>query len=276
MRDMKKSLAFALGVMVLAGNASVACVADALAADALKESEASSSASSAPGATKAVVITAKEKKTAKKQVKEQAAEENLVGDPAEGFNRGIYGFNDALDTAVVAPVSRGYRAAVPAYARNRVSSALGNLGEPVNFLNAALQGDVENVFTCFWRFVINTTVGIGGLYDVAGEAGLKPVKEDFGQTLGAWGVDNGAYIMLPVLGPSTARDTVGLVVDTLTNPFTYLTTPVVVTIKVTEGIDKREGLLDLTDEIQRTSFDPYSTIKSTYIQHRKSQVDNYE
>jgi phospholipid-binding lipoprotein MlaA len=196
-----------------------------------------------------------------------------VNDPLEGLNRGVYKFNEIVDDAVLQPVARGYRSVVPEYGRDRVGAALSNLNEPVTFLNTMLQGNVQGALSSFWRFVINTTLGVGGLFDTAAEVGLKPVKEDFGQTLGSWGAGEGAYVVLPVIGPSSVRDTVGMVVDGVANPFSYLATPAVVAIKATEAVDKRADLLDITDDIERTSLDPYSTVKSAYIQRRESLVE---
>lgn len=211
-----------------------------------------------------VVITAEEEPTTE------------ISDPLENVNRGFYQFNEALDNTILEPVARGYGAIMPEWGQTRVSDAMHNLSTPVSFLNSVLQGNVESSFTNFWRFIINSTFGIGGLFDVAQEAGLEPRDEDFGQTLAVWGVGDGAYIVWPFLGPKTARDSVGWVVDTITNPFNYLTPTAVVSLNATDVVSAREELLDITDEIERTSLDPYSTIKSAYIQRRKSEIDNKE
>lgn len=197
-------------------------------------------------------------------------------DPYEDFNRGVFSFNETIDEMFLEPVARGYRALVPKWGRERIGSAVSNATSPVVFLNNTLQGDVEGMFTTFWRFFINTTFGIGGIFDVASEAGLEKRSEDFGQTLGYHGAESGSYIVLPFFGPSTSRDAVGLVVDTLTNPITYLDPTISISYRATDIVDTRERLLDITDEIEQTSFDPYATIRSAYIQRRAAQIRNEE
>jgi len=204
------------------------------------------------------------------------AAQEVDADPLEGFNRGVYKFNETVDNILLEPVARTYRAAIPKWGRERVGNALNNLSSPVVFANSVLQGDVDQSFATFWRFVINSTLGVGGLFDVAKEAGLKPRKEDFGQTIGKYGVGSGPYIVLPFIGPTTARDAVGKAVDSISNPFNYLTPAAVVTINTVDVVDEREGLLDTIDEIEETSFDPYSTIRSAYIQHRANLIRNGE
>lgn len=196
-------------------------------------------------------------------------------DPWEGFNRGIYAFNDALDTVVLRPVAKAYRGVVPEYGRERVTNVMTNLRQPVVMLNSVLQGDPENAFSSFWSFVLNSTLGIGGIFDFADvNTDLKVRDEDFGQTLGAWGLPSGPYLVLPILGPSTVRDTVGLAGDWLTDPFNYLDDEIVITRTVLRAIDARANVLDLTDDIDKNSFDPYATYRSGYLQRRASQVSN--
>lgn len=203
-------------------------------------------------------------------------EAEINHDPLEPVNRGIFRFNDVLDDAVIKPVARGYRDIVPEQGREMISNATSNLSSPVTFANNALQGDIGGALATFWRFVINSTVGIGGVFDVAKQVGLEAKgREDFGQTLGTYGAENGgSYIVLPILGPSNARDAVGLVVDTLTNPFNYLGMWPVTGWHTVDAINKREELLDVTDEIDRTSLDPYATTRSAYIQHRNGEIKN--
>ena len=130
-------------------------------------------------------------------------------DRYENVNRAIYKFNKGLDTAIIKPTTTIYRAAVPAAARRGASNALDNVDEPLSFINALLQGKVKSAFRAADRFLINSTLGVGGLADHATDMGLPKQEEDFGQTLAAWGIGSGPYIMLPLLGPSTLRDTVG-------------------------------------------------------------------
>ncbi len=197
-----------------------------------------------------------------------------IEDPFEGANRNVFGFNEGVDEMFLEPVSRGYVAVVPEWGRNRVGNFLSNLDEPVTFVSSVLQGDVDNAFTSFWRFVINSTIGIGGLFDQAQYAGLEKREEDFGQTLAVGGADSGSYVVLPLLGPSSVRDTVGLVVDSFINPFNYVSGGLIAARAITDAVNSRSNALELTDEIERTSFDPYATFKSAYTQQRADAVRN--
>ena len=221
--------------------------------------------------TEVIEITAN-----KHREEEDVGKIEAAGDPIEPVNRGTFAFNEALDDAVLTPISRGYKKVVPEVAREKVGNFFSNLTSPVTFVNSALQGDVNNTFTVFWRFFVNTTFGVGGLYDVASEVGLKEKNEDFGQTLGAYGAKDSSYIVLPILGPSTTRDVFGLVVDALTNPFNYLSGGTSAALTVGKGIQTRTDALELTDEIDNTSFDPYSTYRSAYIQKRNDMINNGE
>ncbi len=193
-------------------------------------------------------------------------------DSIEEVNRSLFGFNQTIDDAVLAPFARGYRAVVPQWGRNRISSVVSNINEPVVFINSIAQGKSEKAFTSFWRFVINSTFGIGGMLDIAGAAGLEPVKEDFGQTMAVWGHKKSNYFVIPFIGSSTNRDTAGLVVDTLTNPFTYVGFPLIAVIQGTKVVSKREAMLDFTDDVEKNSFDPYATMRSSYFQHREENI----
>lgn len=198
-----------------------------------------------------------------------------VSDPLEPFNRAIFAFNQAFDKYAFRPVAYGYRYITPRPIRNSIGNATNNLFEPINMLNAFLQGDFTQGVTSFWRFLINTTVGIGGLNDVASEAGLKARTEDFGQTLGVWGVGSGPYIMLPILGPSNLRDGVGLVADTLSHPlYYYLDTSDAIWTASGVALVRRERLLDPIDDINASSLDPYVTYRSIYNQRRAAQIKN--
>lgn len=145
---------------------------------------------------------------------QQAAERQFaVSDPLENMNRGVYVFNAQLDNYVLLPIVDAYTFVTPEFLRDRVSRFFENVGEFRNFTNSVLQADVEKSGTTLGRFAVNTTVGLLGTFDVASEMGLERQPEDFGQTLGVWGVEPGAYIVLPLFGPSNVRDTVGTVVD---------------------------------------------------------------
>jgi phospholipid-binding lipoprotein MlaA len=200
-------------------------------------------------------------------------------DPYESFNRQVFAFNEVVDMVLLEPVARGYRFIVPEVGRKGIRNVLRNFYEPVTMVNAFLQLDGQRGFTAFWRFILNTTLGFGGLYDFAGEnTELKYREEDFGQTLGVW-ADNtdSAYLVIPIIGPSTTRDVFGRVVDVFLNPWTYgLETWESVAIAGTNGISQREQALELVDDIYKTSFDPYATIRSGYLQRREAQILNQQ
>jgi len=198
-----------------------------------------------------------------------------IYDPIEPVNRGIFWFNRQADYFVIRPVAYGYRYITPQAVRTRIGNASDNLYEPVNMLNAFLQGDFTQGMTTFWRFLLNTTVGLGGLHDVAAEAGLQRRTEDFGQTLGAWGLGEGPYLVLPILGPSNLRDTVGMIGDYYAYPPTYyLETDDQIYLALGQGLVKRERLLDPIDDVYESSLDPYASFRSIYTQHRQAQVAN--
>ena len=142
-----------------------------------------------------------------------------VNDPFEGVNRNIYAFNEAVDKAAIEPVARGYRAVVPEPGREGVHNVLTNLRQPIVFTNSVLQGNANASGETLSRFLINSTIGVAGIFDVASTLGIEEHDEDFGQTLGVWGAGSGAYIVLPVLGPSNVRDTVGMVADAVAFSF---------------------------------------------------------
>ena len=206
----------------------------------------------------------------------QSAKESDPSDPLEGFNRGVYAFNGVVDDVILEPVARLYRTVVPAPGRDGVKNFLANLTSPVILVNNILQGDVNGAFTTFWRFVLNTTVGFGGVYDFAeNNTNLKYKPEDFGQTLGVWGVDAGPYLVLPIMGPSSVRDGTGRIADYFADPLTYLLTDWQKVGRYgATAVDARSRNLDLIDEIERTSIDPYATIRSAYLQRRESQVQD--
>lgn len=197
-------------------------------------------------------------------------------DEAQSLNRAIFDFNEVVDKILLKPVAQGYRFITPQPVRDRLGNVSNNLQEPVNMLNAFLQGDVQQGLGSFWRFLINSTVGLAGLHDVAKDAGLAYRAEDFGQTLAVWGVGEGGYVVLPIFGPSTTRDTFGLIVDIASNPFTYIPRDDTASLGIAagQGIIKREQLLDPIDDIYETSLDPYVSFRSIYLQRRANQISN--
>jgi phospholipid-binding lipoprotein MlaA len=198
-------------------------------------------------------------------------------DPAESINRNIQSFNDVVDDFIYKPIARSYRYVVPAWGRQRVTNVVSNLGEPVTVANSVLQGDAQNAFTSFWRFVFNTTFGALGTFDAASDLGLKHRPEDFGQTLASWGWKESSYFVIPFLGPSTVRDTIGMGVDYFADPFTnqrLVGHEVKTAVIVARALDLRTRLLDTTDDIERNSLDKYASYRSLYLQKRKSDIYN--
>lgn len=198
-------------------------------------------------------------------------------DPFEAWNRKVFSFNQGFDEYLAEPVARGYRYITPKPVRTGVSNFFGNLREPVNFANSLLQGNVNGAFVSFWRFTLNSTIGLGGINDVADSSttDLKKRKEDLGQTFGTWGWKDSSYIVLPILGPSTTRDTLGMVGDYFAHPVAYyLETDDQIIYGVAEGISAREDLLGVTDDVKENSLDPYATFRSLYLQRREALIDN--
>lgn len=204
---------------------------------------------------------------------------NEANDPLEPMNRKIFAFNKAADKYLIKPLAQGYVAVVPADGRKSVRNVLNNMRSPVVLANDIMQGEIQRAGTTIGRAVFNSTIGIGGLFDVAAGIGLPYHDEDFGQTLAVWGVGEGPYLVLPIFGPSNPRDTVGMVVDGFIDPLNwyldntgrgYLT----YVRAAIDGIDKRASVLDALDEIERTSLDFYATIRSLYRQRRIDEINN--
>lgn len=195
-------------------------------------------------------------------------------DPLEGFNRGVYKFNDTADKAVIKPIAGAYKAVLPSPIRTGVNNFFTNLGTLVSAINDLLQFKFDKAFEGTGRFVINTTFGIAGLIDVASMDGIEQRNEDFGQTLGHWGVGSGAYLVLPFLGPSTLRDTGGLVVDTLAfDPITYVDEPATRnSLRGLKYLDKRAQLLPGSDLLDDAALDPYAFMRDAYLQRRDAQI----
>jgi phospholipid-binding lipoprotein MlaA len=195
-------------------------------------------------------------------------------DPLEGFNRGVYKFNDVADKAVIKPVAGAYKAVLPSPIRAGVNNFFGNIGTLVTAINDLLQFKFDKAFTDIGRFTINSTFGIAGLIDLASKDGIERRNEDFGQTLGYWGVSNGAYLVLPFLGPSTIRDTTGLIVDTVAfDPISYIdSSRTSNALRATKFLDKRAQLLPASDLLDEAALDPYVFMRDAYLQRRDKQV----
>ena len=200
-------------------------------------------------------------------------------DPFEVPNRIIFAMNQTLDVAIIRPIAVLYRDLVPEYLRERVHLALRNLGEPVTLANDLLQGEWDRAGTTADRFLLNSTGGVLGLWDVATDLGHPYHDEDFGQTLGTYGVGEGPYLMLPLLGPSNLRDGTGKVVDHFLDPFTYIADE---TGKeewglyrlALDGLDFRTRNLETLDEIERDALDFYARLRSLYRQRRDAEIRN--
>jgi phospholipid-binding lipoprotein MlaA len=188
-------------------------------------------------------------------------------DPWERFNRSTYKFNDVLDRAVVKPVAKGYTH-LPQPMQTGVHNFFDNLNYPITIVNDLLQGQVVSFFSDIGRFVINTTAGLGGLFDPATAAGMEKNYRDFGQTLGKWGVPKGPYVVVPIFGPYTVRDGIGAAtVDYYANPSNYAQFWVSTSLWLVRGVDRRARLLPLDATIQ-SAYDPYAFIRNAYLQNR--------
>ncbi|HEX3913012.1 MAG TPA: VacJ family lipoprotein [Steroidobacteraceae bacterium] len=195
-------------------------------------------------------------------------------DPWESWNRGVYKVNDKLDRAVAKPLARTYVRAVPQPARTGVSNFLSNLHTTTVLVNDALQGKLKAAGNDFARLIVNTTIGFGGLLDPATRMGLDKNDEDFGQTLGHWGVPPGPFLELPFLGPSDTRDGPARIVDIFTGPTHYIDNNwVAYGIYGVGLIDARADLLSLDAALQRV-FDPYAFIRDAYLQRRAYLVSD--
>ncbi len=195
-------------------------------------------------------------------------------DPWEPWNRGVYKFNDAIDRGIAKPVARAYVRAVPKPIRTGISNFFSNLNTPTVMINDALQGKFKAAANDLGRFLLNTTVGIGGLLDPATSAGLDRDDEDFGQTLGHWGVHAGPFLELPLLGPSDLRDAPATVVDAYTNPRQYIhNTDVKYGLLLPLLVDRRAALLPY-DETLKNVFDKYVFIRDAYLAHRAYLVSD--
>ncbi len=201
-----------------------------------------------------------------------------ISDPAEGFNRSMYGVNDALDRVLLEPGARAYRAVTPSPLRAGVRNFLRNLRAPVIFANDVLQGEMNRAGATAGRFGVNSTLGFFGLIDVAEDMGLERHDEDFGQTLAVWGVGTGPYLYLPLLGPTNVRDGAGLIVDAAINPLTWAKFDGDDEFRATRivfgALSTREELIEPIQSLRETSLDPYVSVRSTYALTRESAIRN--
>lgn len=205
-------------------------------------------------------------------------------DPHEEFNRDMWAVNQGIDDVAIRPVTNVYRAVTPRPVRSGVSNVFRNLTEPWSFINNLLQGRPGRALRNLGRFIVNSTIGIGGLFDHASALGIDPAPEDFGQTLAVWGVGDGGYVLNPIFGPSTQRDTFGLIVDIVANPVSLffdrglnLSNQEQLAIRAGGIISVRSDLMDTgVDAFLDSSADPYAAARSAYFQQREAQILNYD
>lgn len=206
------------------------------------------------------------------ELEEEEMEPLEVWDPIEPVNRGIFWFNDKLYFYLLKPVARVFRV-VPEPARISLSNFFSNLGTPARFINAALQGKGADASTELCRFLANSTFGLAGLFDVAKKEGVYKKEEDFGQTLGVYGVGGGLYLVLPILGPTNLRDGVGKAADAFLDPLSYLG-PVEYAVGA-KALDKENELSldkDTYESIKKEALDPYLFIRNAYTQNREAKI----
>lgn len=194
-------------------------------------------------------------------------------DPLEKFNRATFAFNDAVDRAALKPAATAYRNVLPGFVQTGVNNFFGNLSDAWSSVNNLLQGKGEAGMTDLTRFALNSTFGIAGILDIASEAGLQKHNEDFGQTLGKWGVPSGPYLMLPLLGPSTIRDTAALPADFWADPWSTVTPVSTRNIGIgVRAIDQRATVLEASNLFEEAALDRYEFIRDGFMQRRESQV----
>jgi phospholipid-binding lipoprotein MlaA len=194
-------------------------------------------------------------------------------DPWEGWNRKVFAFNDAVDNAVLKPVAEGYKAVVPSIVRTGITNVFGNINDVWSTANQFLQGKVQDGFEMGMRVLVNSFFGLGGLLDPATEMRLTKRSEDFGQTLGRWGVGPGPYVVLPLLGPSTLRDTAAFPVDRQFSASSYAQEQSVrYSVTALELVNTRTNLLATTGLLDQVALDRYSFIRDAYLQRRIDQI----
>lgn len=211
---------------------------------------------------------------------EAIAEYNKINDPGEPTNRFIFKFNKGLDDAIIKPITGVYHSVFPDAIRESIHNFLTNLKTPVILANDILQGEPSRAGDTVARFLINSTVGVAGFRDQAADWGFEPHTEDFGQTLAVWGVGEGPFLMLPILGPSNPRDAIGTVVDWVFDPINWWVAAdsdrawIGYTRTIVGGIDTRDQLWDVLEDLEKSSIDFYAAIRSLYRQRRNDDISN--
>ena len=208
---------------------------------------------------------------------EALADYRTTNDQFEPANRFFYKIDDGLDTYFFRPIAVAYRAVVPGAVRGPVHNLLVNISSPALFANDVLQGKPRRAGDTMMRFLINSTAGVAGLFDVAADLGYPRHPSDFGVTLAIWGVNEGPFLFLPVIGPSNPRDAGGYVAGIGLDPLTYAGFPGSKALEYSRyglgAVDARERLLDPVDQVKKTALDPYATFRSLYRQNRRDEID---
>ncbi|MBT8473640.1 MAG: VacJ family lipoprotein [Marinicaulis sp.] len=203
---------------------------------------------------------------------------SATNDPWEGFNRKMFAVNNVLDEAIVVPAAKVYRATTHKKQRKGIRNLLANARAPFTFVNDILQGEFKRAGDTASRFVVNTTIGFGGMGDPAARMGIEPHTEDFGQTLAVWGLDSGPYLYLPFFGPSTLRDGFGMATETVADPVFWLRTDAASYTRYARtgatALSVREPLLEPLADIKENSLDYYASVRSFYLQSRRREIAN--
>lgn len=204
---------------------------------------------------------------------------NDENDPFEPVNRAVFSFNDTLDTYLLRPVAKGYRTITPEFVRDSISNFFATLNQPAYLMNALLQGQVKDAGSILGRTGINLTFGFFGLFDVASEAGIPNPENDFGQTLAKWGWrEGGPFLMLPFWGPSNVRDAIGFGVDVTADPVYWRLhhakeRALIYGGYALDNLQKRESILDLTDNLKSSATDYYAAMRTMYRQNRQKKIN---
>ena len=214
----------------------------------------------------------------------ESKSDQSIYDPFEKTNRQIFAFNEFLDKNITVPALKKYRQYTPKPIRNSAHNFVKNIYAPFSMLNSMLQGEGTESMATFSSFLINTTLGVGGLFDVAGDRKISYKENDFGQTLGKYGSKPGAYLVIPILGPSNIRDFSGFAVEKIVSPLSLngldiggkdlIDIKTVIALDLMRSADARDGLIEIVDDLRKNSFDVYATMRSAYSQRRASLISN--
>jgi len=195
------------------------------------------------------------------------------GDPLEPFNRSMFNFNDKLDQYVAKPVAQGYEAITPSFVRTGVTNFFSNLGDVGNTVNNLLQGKVADGMESLMRVAMNTVFGLVGVLDIATPAGIPKHSQDFGLTLGNWGMPSGPYLVLPLFGPSTVRDGSAMAVDYRLDPMTYVDSDTRTPLRVLNIVNTRANLLNASTLLEEAALDKYTFVRDAWTQQRRNKIN---